>query len=521
MQINVREMSSQGISILALEHQGEELLLSAGSYYSAAIINRENLFKEANEFAAALPQAQQDRLWELYNRTAELLGSKEIRSSFLVRGEIEAISKELYTIITYPALRTFVDRAGLIIPPDVSDKFEEHNEYGRNYRRSRTYIRSDYMDMVAMALGLRFIVPIWGMYIQNVSSSSGNGFKESEAVKLIELAGVDHWPPFIRMMEYIEASIDNDISMTMVMAGLSSEEVPRHLMSMAMVRKISIGPLSTSVDRESLARILFNYVTGTALRMDGRFQSVTGVVQAKRRRSADMSDEDNSSVWDDFSQTTDISEGDRQVLEVYSEGVKHIIDRIAPDISLSRVQQCISICSRHDDRKIEPFQKAMIFWVIRTISPEARELLQKLTLFRLMGIAQAVLSHWGFNELAMLVSAEEFFDEEGDTYMPMETRNKITRQQQEILDKQYPYYRQETKRPEPGKRSNLAVIAIDRVVDMMSGRAWKPHAPRDVIEQIPMLPQTGHMYISGDIKRQFADMIIKVNILCGATHGTN
>ncbi|MNZ80712.1 hypothetical protein D3C78_993550 [compost metagenome] len=102
----------------------------------------------------------------------------------------------------------------------------------------------------------------------------------------------------------------------------------------------------------------------------------------------------------------------------------------------------------------------------------------------------------------------------------METRNKITRQQAEILDKQYPYYRQESKRQEPGKRGNVAVIAIDQTVDWMSGRAWKPHAPRDIIEKIPLLTQTGYLYISGDIRRQLADMIIRVNNNLGNQHAT-
>jgi len=516
MRIHVHEQSPKGINTLRLDHKHEEMTLSAGSYHSAAILNRDTLFKETNEFIASLPEADQDRLWVLYTRVNEYLSSEEIRSSFLVREQIEAIVQELYKIVTYDGLRTWVDRANLDIPGDVNDKFQEFNERGRNYR-SRTYIKSDYLDMVALALGLRFMVPIWGMYIQNVSSINGNGYKESEAVKLVELAGLDTWPPFIRMTEYIEASVDKDISMTMIMAGLSSEEVPRHLMAMALVRKISIGPVSTSDERESLARTLFNYVTGTHMRMDGRFQSVTGVVQPKRHRTLDKSDEDNSSVWDDYSQSTEITEGDRQMIEVFTEKVEVIVQRIAPDLDMGRVQQCISICSRAEDRPVEHFQKALIFWVIRSISPEARELLLKLTHFRLMGITQAILDHWGYHELAVLVSAEEYFHDDGEAFMPTETRNKITKQQAEILDRQYPYYRQETKRQEPGKRSNVAVIAIDQLVEWMSGRAWKPHAPRDIIERIPLLPQTGHLYISGDIRRQLADMIIRVNIIMGST----
>ncbi|QTH80356.1 hypothetical protein PA10_00156 [Pseudomonas phage pPa_SNUABM_DT01] len=519
MQIHIHELSGKGITMLRLEHKGEQLLLSAGSYHSAAIINREVLFKETNEFLKSLPDEDQDRLWSIYQRVDDYLSSEEIRSSFFIRAEVERVVKELYQIIGYPQLRAFIDKIRPDIPGDVSEKFEEFNERGRNYR-SRTYIKPDYLDLVAMALGLRFMVPVWGMYIQNVSSINGNGYKESEAVKLIELAGVDKWPPYIRMNEYIEASVEKEVSMTMVMAGLSSEEVPRHLMAMALVRKISIGPLSTTQERDSLARILFNYVTGTHLRMDGRFASVTGIVQAKRHRNLDKGDEDNSSVLDDYNQTTEITEGDRQMIEVFSENVAVIVNRAAPDLDLARVQQCISVCSRHEARPVEAFQKAIVFWVLRSISPEARELLLKRTHFRLMGIAQAILDHWGFHELAILVSAEEYIHEDGEAFIPMETRNKITRQQAEILDKQYPYYRQESKRQDPGKRGNVAVIAIDQVVDWMSGRAWKPHAPRDIIEKIPLLSQTGYLYISGDIRRQLADMIIRVNNNLGSQHAT-
>jgi hypothetical protein len=510
MQINVHDKSGKGITAISVEHLGETIILSAGSYHSAAIINRDELFKETNEFLATLPKDSQNKLWEIYKRVRDYLSTDDLRSSYFVRAEIEQVVKDIYQIVTYEVLSNYVAHARLLIPADVSEKFEEYSDRGRNYRE-RTYIRSDYIDMVALALGLRFVVPVWGVYVQTVTGVNGNAYKESEAVKLIELAGLGEWPPYIRMNEYIEASVEKETTMTMVMAGLSSEEVPRLLMAMALVRKISIGPLSTTSERDSLARSLFNYVTFTHLRMDGRFQSVTGVVQAKRHRNLDKGDEDNSSVWDDMAQTTEITEGDRQVIEVYSEGVENILKRTLCEVPMARVQQCISICSRRELRPIEPFQKAIIYWVIRSISPEAREILLKRTGFRLMGIAQAVLDHWGFHELAVLISAEEYVSDDGDVFMPSEPRNKITKQQLEVLDAQYPYYRQETKRSEPGKRNNVAVTAIDQVVDWMSGRAWKPHAPRDLVERIPMLPQMGHFYISGDIKRQLADMVIHVN----------
>lgn len=509
MRFDVAEISRKGISKIRISYEDQSIDVEVPSYASAAIIRREEMFDELNTFLSTFSKADRKTLWELFLKSTELL-SEEFRSSYMVRDGLEEVVKGIYEIVTYQRLKSWVDHAGLVIPPDVSDKFEEFTPEGNRNYRSRTYIREDYIDMVALALGLRLMIPIWGTYVNTVAVHGGNGFKESEVVKLIEQAGLQFWPPYRRMLEYIDASIDKEVSMTMVMATLSSAETPRHLMAMALVRKISIGPISSAVAQESLARILFNYVTGTHQRMDDRFKPMIGTVHAKRSR-LDRNDEDNSSVLDGYQQATEITEGDRQLIEVYSENIANIVKRIAPDLSIRRVRQCIREVSRVDGRDIEPFQKAIVFWVIRVISPEARELLMKLTMFRLMGITQAILDHWGYHELAILVAAEEFIDDSGEVYMSSDVRSKLSKQQIEILDKQYPYYRQTTRRAEPGKRNNEAIIAIDMVTEWMSGRAWMPHAPEDIIAKIPLLAETGNMYVPGDIKRQLADVIIKIN----------
>jgi hypothetical protein len=511
MQLIVHESSPQGgIVSIRVEHDGQKMVIPAGSYNSAAIIDRDKMFDEVNLFISTLSKDEQDRFWDIYCTILDLIGSDGFQSGLLIRGRLQKLVNEVYSIVTYPRLREFITRAKLKIPGNVSEVFEEFNERGRNYR-IRTYILSDYLDMVAMALGLRFMIPIWGTYTQSLSEYSGNAYKESEAVKLIEVAGVDEWPPYKRMLDFIEASIEKDANTAAVVAGLSSEEIPRFLMAMALVRKISVGPLSTSSDDDSMARILFNYVTGTHRRMEGRFQSVTGVLQAKRKRITDNSDEDNSSVWDNYNQSTEITESDRQLIESYAAQYGLTVQVMAPDLKISRVEQCIALCSRDETRRIEPFQKALMFWVCRTISPEARDLIQKMVLLKMMGTTQAILDHWGYHELALMVSVEEYIEEGDEIIIPNETRNKITKQQLDILNADYPYYRQGTKRNDPSKRNNVAVAAIDQVVEQMSGRVWKAHAPRDIIDKNPMHRQLGYMCVSGDIKRQLADMIIHVN----------
>lgn len=519
MKFIVEAVINRGIAIIRLEHDDETpMIISAGNYSSAAIIPRDTLFKELNEYLATWSIERQDKLWYIYTRIYDNLYNSGLNTETLTEN-LSTLVAEIFKLATYENIKTFVYRADLQYPEDLSETYQEYGPRGRNYR-DRTYIKNEYRELVALALGLRFMIPIWGMYISLIVPVNGNYYKETVAVELLEEAGVKQWPPYVRMEEYVAASVDGDATLSTLMGGLNTEEIPDHLLALALVRKIAVGPLSVTNDKDSLARILFNYVTGTHGRLDTRFTGASGPIVAKRMRQND-GEEDNSSVWDMMTQTQEITDGDRMTIEVYTENLDVLIERTCPELTLSRVQQCISACSRNEARIIAPFQKALIVWVVRTISPEARDLLSKKAILRLMGLVQATLDHWGFPELAILVSAERRFDDETSSFMPSETRNKITREQMVILNEQYPYYRQETKRLDPTKRRNEVVKAIDEVVEQMSGVQWKPLAPRNIIEKVPLLPAMGHMYISGDIKQQLAAMIIHVNNLMKGTTNAN
>lgn len=511
MRIEVEGVINQGVSIIRIEHDDHDpLIISAGNYSSAAIINRENLFKELNEYLATWPIEKQDKLWEIYVKVSQNLYNDDMHPEVLTENLMDLVA-QIYQLATYDSLRFWVARADLRFPSDLTDTYQEYGPRGRNYRE-QTYIKSEYRDAVVLALAWRLMLPIWGSYIQRISTVHGNYYKETEAVRLLEHSGVMQWPPYLRMEEYVAATIDGEASLSTLMGGLSTEEIPEHLLALAIVRKIAVGPLSVSSDKESLVRILFNYVTGTHGRLDSRFTGATGPIITKRLR-INENEEDNSSVLDMYTQTQEITDGERMTIEIYTENLDVVIERTCPELSLSRVQQCITACSRNEARTLEEFQKALIVWVIRSIPPEARELLSKKASLRMIGLAQAALDHWGFHELAVLISAERANANGEDMYMPTETRNKITKEQIAILNEQYPCYRQETKRHDPTKRRNEAVKAIDDLVEKMSGIQWKPLAPRDIIAKVPMLQVTGFMYISGDIKQQLAAMIIHVNNL--------
>lgn len=310
MKFTVDAVINKGIAIIRIDHDNETpMIMSAGSYSTAAIIPRDTLFKELNEYLATWSDERQDRLWKLYVSVHANLTNSDINTETLTDNLADLV-EQIYQLATYDNLKSWVYRADLQYPEDLSDTYQEYGPRGRNYRE-RTYIKNEYLELVALALGLRLMIPIWGLYIQLIVGRSGNYYKEAEAVDLLDQSGVKDWPPYVRMEEYVAASVDGEASLSTLMGGLSSDKIPAHLTSLALVRKIAVGPLSVSNDKESLARILFNYVTGTHGRLDTRFTGATGPIIAKRLRSND--EEDNSSVWDMLNQTQDITDGDKMI----------------------------------------------------------------------------------------------------------------------------------------------------------------------------------------------------------------
>ena len=157
-------------------------------------------------------------MWKLYVSVHANLTNSDINTETLTDNLADLV-EQIYQLATYDNLKSWVYRADLQYPEDLSDTYQEYGPRGRNYRE-RTYIKNEYLELVALALGLRLMIPIWGLYIQLIVGRSGNYYKEAEAVDLLDQSGVKDWPPYVRMEEYVAASVDGEASLSTLMGGL-------------------------------------------------------------------------------------------------------------------------------------------------------------------------------------------------------------------------------------------------------------------------------------------------------------
>lgn len=511
MEITIAGHTRNSISILKISHPGAitDLMFSAGGYPpNTNIINRDDLFRELNLFVAKQSKDWQDQLMEVYRNIGEILDS--ITDAKTMHDLLWEQVKQLYTLVKFNALLDYIysDRE-IRFPTNLANNYSEQERLTTIYKE-RTYLKNEYIQLVALTLGLRFMVPVWGAYLPLVGKDQKT-VKESRAFSLLNDTDLRDCETFLRLDTYVRANlVDEEASLSVIMAGLSTAEIPNYLLALASIRKLAISPIIPSCDDDHLMKIVYNFVTGNANRLDSRFQYNL----CRKANIVDGGEEDNSSVWDAFKMKQEVSEGDQKIIETYLKDIQGVVEQLEPSLPPALFRQCEQNAKRLTNLPIEGHHTVLVKWVLSPlITPASVDSFNIGTLLPCLAATQAVLWHWGFRELAMLVTAERFVPDEDEFVPQIVGRSKIRKELMAELDVLYPFSYQDTKVNGYTVSPNPAIRGIDALVAELARHEWQPNGPTALIKEIEYLQATRRHTISGDIKNQLAELLIRIHRL--------
>lgn len=474
MKISILEATANGVKTIGIEHGEESLIIPTSGYSATKIVHASKMFEEVNKLMASLDAGDQDKLFVIYKSAYEnIVDAFDIDETQTTLG---LLVTDLYNIITEQMVLEFVTRPGNIVyPPDLKTEYDVKDTWAHNYQE-RTYLKPEYTHLVAVTMGFRFMVPIWGHYLQLTSIHSGNDFKEETAAYLVDDSRIVDWAGYDRLLRYIRYTAgDIDSSLSLVMSGLSSTEIPNYLASLTIVRKLSTTTITYRNESDHIVKAIYNFVRQTTDRLN---KGLSAKVDAKRPRG-ELFEDDNSSVLDKHRQSQDVSDGVMMVSEVYTERPRVMVEKLLPDkISDTMLEACIRRANRlvaESPENITDMHLSITAWVFRnTISPESFKTLSiSEALPRCIGAAQAVLLSTGFERIAMLLTAAPMDLDEHPSYVTAYANNRITRKINTALEQLYPYYRRGTRKMEQDKVANLGAVAIETIVGILNTYGWR------------------------------------------------
>lgn len=459
-----------------------------------------DVFRDVNAYWAYIGPVRCATIWNVYKEIYSVweqvpdlhrLTSKLIELCARIYAEMPAEEIEhwvkLHGNVRYPE--------GLKLIHDPEDRLP-----------GRTYLRSDYQGLIVLTIALRPMVPIWGEYMMRVKENVGSVWKEYIAMKLLTESTLSKSAPMERLKLYIEACltttpINNSAA---IVRGLGSAELPDWLLAFVVVRRMAVGDIDAHKEHGSIISNIWGYVSNAIKDLDRKFGG-----GLKEKRPEDANIEDEGSLLESYKVKEDISAGDVAVFSVYTENIHAMTLRLDPTIPPQLIDKCIHMTMPLTNLNIKLYHKTIVQWVMAmsyVLPAKSIPCLNKQALLRTMAATQAALLHWGFVELAALLTAEAV-PHQKDTFITTDARVRVSAEITEQLNALYPHFNQTDKTV---KRANYAGIAITAIQKEIAGSIWRVNMPAEYRKQIPTMDNRSQMTCPPNLIEQLSHLTIKL-----------
>ena len=515
MKISAVAAPNSGLTSIMLEHKGQISTWDVSSTYSRTQnsnkdkeeeIDTTTLFAEINAYWASLSQDRQSGIFEAYQGIYQIFeGNYQLETATAKLRQKVAV---LYSYQPLAEIQHFLNfHADIQYPSSVRESLESA---GSNTRAERTYLRSDYFGLVSLAVAFRPMIPIWGQFIEHSRRELGNNYKEYSAFGLLKNTQLARCGELERLREFIQVSIASQITgdktFTPVLGGLGTEELPVWLMAMTAVRRLASSTVTGPGDQVNLIAKVHYYVDSKMKSLDRDFGRAFGGKVSEKKQTG-SGDGDTASHVEMYKIKPDISDGDIVTLNVYAEDPFRMAAVRCPDLPPELLEASLAVALKLAAEDTYDQQKWLVKWMMDpVITAKAIDLLTIEPLLKCMAVTQAILWHWGFYDLAAMVTSIPQVS--GDDMMigVSENRSRIPKEHLLRMQERHPIS-PPVKKNSSVRQANVAARAVDRLADVLSKNDWILNAPPALVEKTSRIGNSRLLSAPPNLKILLSDLL--------------
>lgn len=475
---------------------GETLLMNVSLFDRTNYGDNDDIFRDINGYLAWLSANRRKRIWDIYVAMNEAL--KGIDNISVLTPRLAGYVEALYNEVPLEELDHWLRFHGNMVYPEGIKTERDPDDP----MPIRTYIKSEYHDLIVLATALRLMVPIWGAYIYLIRNHAGTYYKEYIAMRLLSRSAIIESKAMLRLQAYIECFVTptSDLK-SAIIAGLSATEIPVWLLSMIVIRRMAVGEVDAE-DRNSMITNIHRFVDSTIKDLPNRFGNV-------REKYPEDDDNDESSILECYRVKETMTAGEMMTFNVYTQYITRMVKGVDPSVPDAYIHACASALQPLDVMQIVKPHVVLVQWVLQNImSPHAIPGLNKQALLRAMGATQAILWHWGFLDLALLCTAQVMPSEQSLQMSDSRTRVPTT-----LVDKLAEYYPHLSQRGgATGRGQNVAYASVTALTREYISRSWQATSHSLLISQTPgSVESNGQVIIPPTLTEQLIRLVIRLN----------
>lgn len=506
MQLNINQFNATDVTLI----HGDETIKWSVSLFDKIntgekLEDRYDIFEHINQYWNYISPATQNNIFSCYKR---------IRDAFNNVWDTTELTKQLYVLIAeltsyhdLEQIKQWVNfHSNIIMPDNLRTVYTD--SYETPGTSERTYLRKDYEDLVALSVGLRVMIPIWGEFISRTKKETGTKLKEYYAFKLLAYSNYTTSEPMERLRVYVQHSLPQEkMIAAAIITAVSSDDFPKWILALVVVRRLSVADIRGILPNSSIVSSIYKFITGKVRGHDSDF---LGRITDKETEGQSSDGENNLSKLEGYKIKQEIPAGDIAIIEYYLKDSQNLAKMICPSIDPNLVEACLNGIENNRSYQIHQTQTTIMQWVLRkAIPPRGIMYINKNLCLLGMAVTEALLWHNGFHDMAVLSTAIEHDNSDDSVSASSDSRARITKEQVEVLETLYPYSRKPTGKQRVVKNVNPAVESIDLLCGQFKQCNWRVMVPEQLLETVPNFNR-GLYVIPYDIKIKTAALVISL-----------
>lgn len=490
------KLSSRNKEILEISHMGKTIEWDISNFGRTKMVKDEEDFREINAFYAMLELPRQQNIFDVYLKIKDHFNI--VMNFNESQRELTALVSELYGHISLDELRHYIGFHAKVVYPDVLKEAYDINDTNQ----ARTYLKHEYKGLVLLVLATRLMIPIWGEYL-NLNLKRLSAFKEYLAMKLLSSTEILQCDELQRLRRYVDTTgITKNDRDNAVIRGISSEELPDYIMSILVVRELSIGSIDAS--KEGTRSIITNVFA--RVRNSVRDISRRPTQIQEKFRVDDVEGEDKSSRLEQYKNVQSVSIGDIEIHKFFVNKTQDLALKVDPTLDLDKLKMCLTLTRKLGTFDIDNHNVLLVQWVLSRKVPA--RVIRELTASELLGamaVTQALLWHWGYLDLALLVTSAV-----DNVRMPMlnSSRKQAKKQTTQILNELFPY---QTNTASKSNSKNCAHRAADEIEKAVRNHYLLARVPAGLKSYHEEQTVNGDWMCPNDLLTQLTDLFVHVH----------
>ena len=465
-----------------VQHKGQEIAFSVRAFTPSAFETaneKSPLFTHINRYIATLSDKAQDDIFRIYSNIKNIF---DMTTEFdVAKRQLISEVGDLYYFFNYDQIAKWMKHSthDIVLPSTKHIRTHYIENDDRNHTKDKTYILSDYVDLINLIVQLRPMIFIWGEFIKNFSSATGTSFKEFSAYDLLSKTGVLETTPMQKLETYVKVVTPAEGSKEAIVEFISSEDYPMWNLALLIVRKVCLSDVRGLVDDTPI--IIRHISTHLREKIKHSSNSFDGQIRSKTEKSENnQSEENQTSKLEAIKTKEEMAAGERMFIELMVKNPLLLAQQLDATCPPELVIEFYNLLTNTNlpPLLLSHVQEIITKQVCSLVMPHRGFDYLDREKLNCVAAVQAVLWNQGHTLIAGVLSAQALSDIKQDYInASSESKSKVQPELREKLLSLFPF----TKKSKSGKETDVVSANIDLLVKLLSNETWILRLPPDKV----------------------------------------